>query len=50
MEDKLVLFNPSTLKKLLKKRPAESKFGEHIKMLTDISIYTRILKVWTLIM
>ena len=37
MEDKLVLFNPSTLKKLLKKRPAESKFGEHIKMLTDIS-------------
>ncbi|PWK19757.1 formimidoylglutamase [Xanthomarina spongicola] len=37
MEDKLVLFNQSTLKKLLNKRQAESKFGEHIKMITDIS-------------
>jgi formiminoglutamase len=37
MNDKLVLFNQTTLKKLLKKRPAESKFGEHIKMITDIS-------------
>ena len=37
MENKLILFNSSTLKKLLKKRPAESKFGEHIKMITDIS-------------
>ncbi|MFL0352748.1 formimidoylglutamase [Xanthomarina sp. GH4-25] len=37
MKDKLVLFNQTTLKKLLNKRSAESKFGEHIKMITDIS-------------
>lgn len=37
MEDKLVLFNQTTIKKLLNKRPAETKFGEHIKMITDIS-------------
>ncbi|TYA59116.1 formimidoylglutamase [Formosa maritima] len=37
MEDKLVIFNQTTLKKLLNKRPAESKFGEHIKMITNIS-------------
>jgi len=37
MEDKLVLFNQTTLKKLLNKRQAETKFGEHVKMITDIS-------------
>lgn len=37
MEDRLVLFNQTTLKKLLNKRPAETKFGEHIKMITNIS-------------
>ncbi|MFV9550962.1 formimidoylglutamase [Algibacter sp. PT7-4] len=35
--DKLVLFNKITLNKLLNKRSGESKFGEHIKMLTRIS-------------
>ncbi|PIA77462.1 arginase [Gaetbulibacter sp. 4G1] len=35
--DKLVLFNNITLNKLLNKRTGESKFGEHVKMLTDIS-------------
>ena len=37
MEDKLVLFNQTTLKKLLNKRLSETKFGEHVKMITDIS-------------
>ena len=35
--DKLVLFNNSQLKSILNKRPGESKFGEHVKMLTSIS-------------
>ena len=35
--DKLVLFNKSSLNKLLNKRAGESKFGEHIQMLTGIS-------------
>lgn len=35
--DKLVLFNNTTLNKLLNKRSGESKFGEHVKMLTSIS-------------
>ena len=34
--DKLILFNKSDLKKLLKKRPDESKFGEHIKLLSNV--------------
>lgn len=35
--DKLVLFNKTSLNKLLNKRAGESKFGEHIKILTSIS-------------
>ncbi|MCF7569664.1 formimidoylglutamase [Sabulilitoribacter arenilitoris] len=35
--DKLVLFNNTTRNKLLNKRSSESKFGEHVKMLTSIS-------------
>ena len=35
--DKLVLFNNSKLKKILNKRTGESKFGEHVAMLTSIS-------------
>ena len=35
--DKLVLFNNITRNKLLNKRSGESKFGEHVKMLTSIS-------------
>ncbi len=35
--DKLVLFNNSELKKLLNKRSGESKFGEHVNVLTSIS-------------
>ena len=35
--DKLVLFNNTTLNKLLNKRAGESKFGEHVKMLNRIS-------------
>jgi len=35
--DKLVLFNNSDLKKLLNKRTGESKFGEHITVLSSIS-------------
>lgn len=35
--DKLVLFNNTIRNKLLNKRPGESKFGEHVKMLTTIS-------------
>lgn len=37
MDNNLILFNTSKLKKLLKKRPGESKFGEHIRTLDDIS-------------
>lgn len=33
----LVLFNNTTRNKLLNKRSGESKFGEHVKMLTSIS-------------
>jgi len=35
--NKLVLFNSTKLCKLLNKRSGESKFGEHVKMLTSIS-------------
>lgn len=35
--DKLVLFNTATCKKLLNKRSGESKFGEHVNILTSIS-------------
>lgn len=35
--DNLVLFNNSTLNTLLNKRSGESKFGEHVKTLTNIS-------------
>lgn len=35
--DNLVLFNNTTRNKLLNKRSGESKFGEHVKMLTSIS-------------
>ena len=35
--DKLVLFNNTTRNKLLNKRSGESKFGQHIKILTRIS-------------
>lgn len=35
--DKLILFNNSDLKKLLNKRTGESKFGEHITVLSSIS-------------
>ena len=35
--DKLVLFNNSSRNKLLNKRQGESKFGQHIKLLTRIS-------------
>jgi formiminoglutamase len=35
--DKLVLFNNTTLNNLLNKRVGESKFGEHVQVLTDIS-------------
>jgi formiminoglutamase len=35
--DKLVLFNTTTLNELLNKRLGESKFGEHIQILTSIS-------------
>ncbi|MGB5418797.1 formimidoylglutamase [Algibacter sp.] len=35
--DKLVLFNNNSLKKLLDKRTGESKFGQHIQILTGIS-------------
>ncbi|MFI1743869.1 formimidoylglutamase [Thalassobellus sediminis] len=41
--DKLVLFNNTTRDKLLNKRSGESKFGEHVKMLTGISnIYEKL--------
>ncbi|TYB76383.1 formimidoylglutamase [Bizionia myxarmorum] len=35
--DRLVLFKESNLKSLLNKRPGESKFGEHISVLTETS-------------
>ncbi len=35
--DKLVLFKNSSRNKLLNKRPGESKFGQHVKILTRIS-------------
>ena len=35
--DKLVLFNNSTRNKLLNKRSGESKFGQHVQILTSIS-------------
>jgi len=35
--DKLVLFNTEQLKSLLNKRPNESKFGEHIAVLSSVS-------------
>ncbi|MGC1204512.1 MAG: formimidoylglutamase [Flavobacteriaceae bacterium] len=35
--DKLVLFNTATRNKLLNKRSGESKFGEHVNILTSIS-------------
>ena len=35
--DKLVLFNNNTRNKLLNKRSGESKFGQHIQILTSIS-------------
>jgi formiminoglutamase len=35
--DKLDIFNNSKLKKLLNKRSGESKFGEHVQILTNVS-------------
>ncbi len=35
--EKLVLFNNTTLNKLLNKRSGESKFGEHVQLLSNIS-------------
>ena len=35
--DKLVLFNNNIRNKLLNKRSGESKFGQHVKLLTNIS-------------
>lgn len=35
--DKLVLFTETDLKSLLKKRSGESKFGEHIKLLSNVT-------------
>ena len=44
--DKLVLFNNTTLNELLNKRQGESKFGEHIKILTSIShIYDQLINL-----
>lgn len=44
--DKLVLFNTTTLNELLNKRQGESKFGEHIQILTSISnIYEQLLNL-----
>jgi len=41
--DKLVLFNNKSLKKLLNKRIGESKFGEHVKTLTNVfNIYEQL--------
>ncbi|MEO6347216.1 MAG: formimidoylglutamase [Aquaticitalea sp.] len=35
--DKLILFNTSDLKSLLKNRTNESKFGEHVQLVTDFN-------------
>ncbi|MDP5156974.1 MAG: formimidoylglutamase [Flaviramulus sp.] len=44
--DKLVLFNKTICNKLLNKRQGESKFGEHIKILTNISnIYEQLINL-----
>ena len=44
--DKLVLFNNATLNELLNRRQGESKFGEHIKILTSIShIYDQLINL-----
>ncbi|CAH8283139.1 formiminoglutamase [Mariniflexile fucanivorans] len=44
--DKLVLFNNTALNELLNKRQGESKFGEHIQILTSISnIYDQLLNL-----
>lgn len=41
--DKLVIFNKSDLKSLVKKRPDESKFGEHVKLFSNVqSIYEQL--------
>ncbi len=41
--DNLILFNNSTLNTLLNKRSGESKFGEHIKILTNVfNIYEQL--------
>ena len=43
--DKLVLFNNSK-NKLLNKRTGESKFGEHVKILTNITnIYEQLINL-----
>ena len=34
--EKLVLFTKSDLKSLVNKRPDESKFGEHVKFLSNV--------------
>ncbi|WP_396601183.1 formimidoylglutamase [Algibacter sp. R77976] len=43
--DKLVLFNKNTLNILLNKRPGESKFGQHVSLLTSISNIYEQLKI-----
>ncbi|MDO7171308.1 formimidoylglutamase [Mariniflexile sp. AS56] len=44
--NKLVLFNNTALNELLNKRPGESKFGEHIQILTSISnIYEQLISL-----
>ncbi|MBJ6369215.1 formimidoylglutamase [Snuella sedimenti] len=44
--DKLVLFNNITRNKLLNKRSGESKFGEHVQVLTSISnIYEQLINL-----
>ena len=41
--DNLILFNKSSLNNLLKLRSGESKFGEHVKILTKIfNIYDQL--------
>ena len=46
MDNKLVLFNKSTLKTLLKKRASESKFGEHIKTISNnCNIYEQLVNL-----
>ena len=42
--DKLILFNNNDLKNLLKNRPSESKFGNHVQLLPDFNtIYDSLL-------